>query len=62
MKVQVEIKSVYGQDKIYPFNDAAKIFAAMLKQTTLTPLNVHDIKALGFVVEQLQQGILIKRL
>lgn len=54
MKLLVQIKSVYGVEKIYPINEQAAIFAGMLKQLTLTRDNIESIKRLGYVVEVMQ--------
>jgi hypothetical protein len=51
MMIQVEIKTVYGQAKVYPACDAAKTFAQLANATTLTAANVRLIKSLGYRVE-----------
>lgn len=55
MEILVEIKNVYGQDKIYPLCEKAKIFAKMVGQQTLTNLDVKNIKELGYTVNVLQK-------
>lgn len=49
--IQVEIKSVYGNEKIYPVCIKAKAFARLVRQTTLTNRDIEAIKELGFTVE-----------
>lgn len=49
--VQVRVRNVYGVDKFYPVNDAAKVFASIARQTTLTDEVVRQIKQLGYMVE-----------
>lgn len=53
--IQVEIRNVYGEDRIYPICDKAKRFATMLGQQTLTQKDISHIKALGYTVEVIQQ-------
>lgn len=50
LSITVEIKSVYGEQKIYPVCELAKIFASMVGQKTLTLGNIDHIKSLGFEV------------
>lgn len=49
--MQVQIKQVYGEDKIYPVSENAKIVCMMLTQKTLTYSNVDHLKRLGFTIE-----------
>jgi hypothetical protein len=46
----VQIKQVYGTEKIYPVSKEALIFAKMLHQTTLTREDIAQIKALGYEI------------
>jgi hypothetical protein len=50
MNITVEIRNTYGQDKIYPVCDKAKIFAQIAGTTTLLRRNIQLIQALGFEV------------
>jgi len=50
MNITVEIKDVYGQSKIYPVCDKAKIFAHIAGTTTLLPRDIQRIQMLGFEV------------
>lgn len=50
--VEVEIRSVYGNDMIYPANFAAERFAAIAGKKTLSLADLANIKALGFAVEE----------
>ena len=50
MNITVEIREVYGQSKIYPVCDKAKIFADIAGTTTLLPRDIQRIQALGFEV------------
>ena len=53
MNVQVRVKSVYGEDKVYPANMAAITFAEIAGTKTLTAHTMQRIRALGFTVEVL---------
>ncbi len=51
LKIQVSIRSVYGQERIYPVCAKAKLFAELAGQTTLSPRHITKIKQLGYAVE-----------
>lgn len=51
MKIQVQIKQVYGKDTIYPICDNAKKFAALLGTKTITFKALQGIKSLGYSIE-----------
>lgn len=57
MKIIVEVKTVYGNQVIYPVDAMAKGFAKLLGQKTLTPRDVDTIKEMGFAVEVKPQEI-----
>ena len=50
--VQVELKSVYGVDKLYPANPLAVHLAIFKGQKTLTKVDVSNLNAAGFQVER----------
>jgi hypothetical protein len=50
MELIVHIKSVYGTDKVYPINEAAKIFAKIANTTTLTADTLILAKKLGYKI------------
>jgi hypothetical protein len=50
MNIIVQIKTVYGEDKVYPLCANALIFAHMLGTKTLTESALKDIKALNYTV------------
>ena len=50
-KIIVEVKSVYGNDLIYPVCDDAKTFTVMAGTKTLSPLMITSIKHLGYFIE-----------
>lgn len=48
--ITVQIKNVYGEEKVYPLCEKAELFCGLLKQKTFTPTDIGFIKALGFRV------------
>jgi len=49
-EITLEIRSVFGTKKAYPICNDAKLFAALVGQTTLTKDNVKKIEALGYQI------------
>jgi hypothetical protein len=50
--VQVEIRNVYGRNMLYPVNQTAYAFAALLGVKTFNKQQVQGMKDLGYVVGQ----------
>ena len=50
--VQVEVRSVFGNNMIYPANRAAELFARIAGKKTLDGADLINIKALGYAVEE----------
>lgn len=48
--IYVQFKNVYGEEKIYPYCDKAKLLAKLLGQRTFTEFNIAIIKQLGYEV------------
>lgn len=53
--VAVEVRSVYGCDKIYPSNRPAELFAQLAGTKTLSPADLLTIQALGFEVAEIHK-------
>lgn len=51
MIISVEIKNVYGAEKIYPACNTSKLFADIANTKTLTRGVLQTIKALGYSIE-----------
>ena len=49
-QITVQIKSIYGNEMIYPICPQAKIFAELAGTKTLTRTAINLIKDLGFKV------------
>jgi hypothetical protein len=50
MQVIVQVRSVYGNEMIYPVCENAKRFASLTGKKTLSQNDLRDIEALGFKV------------
>ena len=51
MTIQVRLKSVYGNDLIYPACTRAKIFTDLTGKKTLSRYDLNHIETLGFKIE-----------
>lgn len=51
MHALVTIKTIYGQDRIYPANDTAMALAALLGSKTFTREQIAKAKELGYTFE-----------
>ena len=51
MILKVRIKTVYGNDLIYPVNEVAMIFASLVGKKTFDLGDIENIKKLGFTLE-----------
>ena len=51
MELIVEIKTVYGNEAIYPMNESAQIFAKIAGTKTLTRQTIQFAVQLGYVVQ-----------
>lgn len=47
----IEIKTVYGNEAIYPANDTAQVFADLIGTKTLGRMKLALIQGLGYTVE-----------
>ena len=50
MILKVKIKSVYGNDVVYPDCDISRTFVSLLGRKTLTSRDIDHIKALGYKI------------
>lgn len=55
----VEIKTVYGNETIYPANDTAQVFADLIGTKTLSRMKLALIQGLGYSVEVQQTTLSI---
>lgn len=51
MKIQIEMKEVYGETKVYPVCEKAKLFARIAGTKTLTRPVLEDVERLGYQLE-----------
>jgi len=57
MAIQINIKQVYGVERIYPVNDQAIILTQLTKKKTLDRADINLIKKLGYDVEVVAEKI-----
>ena len=50
MEILVTVKSVYGNQMVYPYCEKAHLFARISGKKTLAPYDIESIKALGYKV------------
>ena len=50
MHITVQVRSVYGNELVYPADDQAALFAALVNAKTFNAKQIHTIKALGYAV------------
>lgn len=50
MIIEVSVRSVYGNELIYPMNEAAIVAAALTRRKTLTVLDLQNLTKLEHVV------------
>lgn len=54
MKITVEVRTVYGNQSIYPVCETAKTFCELLGTKTLPRRQIDLIKKLGYQIEVTQ--------
>jgi len=54
MVLKVKVKNVYGNDLIYPANEAAEKLCRMLGKKTVGHFELKIMQELGFTVEQVE--------
>ena len=54
MQINVRIISQYGQQRVFPACPTADLFCSIAGSKTLTDSAVRDIKALGYIVNVVQ--------
>ena len=55
--IQVSVKSSYGNIRVYPLCETAKLFADLTKAATFGERDIKTIKALGYSIEQGAQDL-----
>ena len=51
IRLQVSLRDVYGETKIYPVNEAAKYLASIAGTKTITQANIYRALQIGCEVE-----------
>ena len=57
IRIEVEVRNVYGTVKYYPMCERAKLFAGIAGTVTLTPQALEKIRSLGVTIKLKQQII-----
>jgi hypothetical protein len=55
--VEVQIKSVYGNELVYPVNENACKFAQLIGKKTLSMRDIAYIKGLGFTIKVIERTL-----
>jgi hypothetical protein len=58
--VSITVKSVYGNEMIYPANDAANHFCELTGKKTFSHRDLQLIEKLGYFIEQVAKPISYK--
>ena len=51
LTLEVQLKTAYGVDRIYPMNEAAKKLAALMQAKSFTKTDLAKIKDIGFKIK-----------
>ena len=54
--IEIEVRSVYGNDLIYPVNDAAKTLACIAGKKTLSASDICNANKLGLTVVEVSRN------
>ncbi len=57
MKIEIEVRDIYGIRTIYPHCQTAKLFAKLAGTRTITRHALETIKQLGYTVEVKQPEV-----
>lgn len=49
--LKLQVRSVYGTERIYPMNTQAQILADLIRKKTFTKEDVATMQRLGFAIE-----------
>jgi hypothetical protein len=58
MRIQVQVREVYGRKVVYPVCEQGKLFAAIAGTTTLTPQALRYIGRLGVKVDEIKRSLM----
>ncbi len=51
MTLKLQVKQVYGRDRVYPMNETAAAVARLMGRKTFTPAEVDTLREIGFTLE-----------
>jgi hypothetical protein len=49
--LELQVKSAYGVERIYPINETAKKMAELMKAKSFTKTDLDKFKSLGFAIK-----------
>ncbi len=55
-KIEISVKNVYGVERIFPANDEAKKFCALIGRKTFDNNHLDIIRSLGYSIEQVTEN------
>lgn len=55
--LEVQLRTIYGRDLIYPVNETARRCAELVGRKTLLEVDLKRLQALGFVVEWIPASV-----
>lgn len=58
-KIQIELRSVYGEEKAYPACATAEGFAAIAGTKTMTRHTLACVLGMGFTIEVVCRGVVV---
>jgi hypothetical protein len=50
MELKITTRNVYGNMTMYPANETAKLFTQLIGKKTLSLMDIHTIKKLGYQI------------
>lgn len=62
LSIQVEVRNVYGEQKVYPICEKAKLFAEIAGTKTLTHCALTQIEQLGYLIQAQAPAVSVGKL
>lgn len=59
LSIQVTVRQAYGQERVYPVCDKAKLFASLIGGKIFSPDDLRIIGLLGYKIEFIPQTVSI---
>lgn len=55
--VQVQVRSAYGQDRVYPMNETARLLLKLIGGKIFAPRDLSVISELGYEIEYVARTV-----